>query len=77
MAAEEIARKDWYWILYRSGERLLLSVLCGTVGMYDLTLRLSDEEEARYRSDPGYLDELAAAVRYSPDSYRERSVPSP
>lgn len=77
MAAKEIKRKDWYWILYRSDEGLLLSVLCGTIAMYDVTVRLSDDEETRYLADQGFLDELAAEIRYSPDSYRERAVPSP
>lgn len=76
MAAEDIARKDWYWILYRSTDGLLLSVLCGTIGMYELTVRLSEAEEASYRADAGYLDELAAAIRYAPDSYRERRIPT-
>jgi hypothetical protein len=77
MAAEEIARKDWYYILYRSDEGLLLSVLCGTVGMYDVTVLLTAEEAARYRADERYLDELAGAIRYSPDSYLHRRIAGP
>jgi hypothetical protein len=77
MAAEEIKRKDWFYILYRSDEGLLLSVLCGTVGLYEVTVLLTDEEAARYLADEGYLDELAAAIRFAPDSYLDRRVAGP
>ena len=77
MAAEEIRRKDWYYILYRSDQGLLLSVRCGTVGLYEVTVLLTEAEQARYLADEDYLDELAAAIRYSPDSYRDRRVAGP
>lgn len=73
MALEEITRKDWYYILYRSPEGLLLTVLCGTVAMFEVSVLLTEDEVARYRVDPGYLDELSAAIRFSPDTYRARA----
>ena len=41
----EILRKDWSYVLYRNGEQLALSVLCGRAGLFHINLVLSEEEK--------------------------------
>jgi hypothetical protein len=68
-----IDQRDWAWALYADGERRYLSVLCGTIAMYELTLELDAGERARI-GEPGFLDGLAREVSYRPDSYKARHV---
>lgn len=64
---------DWAWTLYADGERRYLSVLCGTIASYELTLELDAGERARI-GEPGFVDALAREVAYRPDSYKARHV---
>jgi hypothetical protein len=70
---QRIDQRDWAWTLYADGERRYLSVLCGTIAMYELTIELDDGEHARIE-EPGFLDGLAHEVSYRPDSYKARHV---
>jgi len=68
-----IDQRDWAWTLYADGERRYLSVLCGTIAMYELTIELDAGERARI-GESGFLDALAREVSYRPDSYKARHV---
>lgn len=68
-----IDQRDWAWTLYADGERRYLSVLCGTIAMYELALELDAGERARI-GELGFLDALAREVAYRPDSYKARHV---
>ena len=46
---EVIAEKSWNWMLFADGERLLLSVVCGSVGIYEMDFELTGDEVAAYR----------------------------
>ncbi|MGO1070769.1 hypothetical protein [Lysobacter sp. CA199] len=70
---QRIDQRDWAWILYADGERRYLSVLCGTVAMYELILELDAAERARLQ-EPGFLDALAREVSYRPDAFKARHV---
>ncbi|ALN83392.1 hypothetical protein LC55x_0087 [Lysobacter capsici] len=68
-----IDQRDWAWTLYADGERRYLSVLCGTIASYELTLELDAGERARI-GEQGFVDALASEVAYRPDSYKARHV---
>ena len=53
-----------------------IDVLCGTVGMYNVRLKLTDEEVEAFGVDSTALEYLADRVRYSPQAFADRSVPS-
>jgi hypothetical protein len=72
---EVIAERAWSWMLFADGGRLLLSVVCGGAGVYEVEFELMDDEAAVYRqAGPRYLDELARAVRSTPVNFAARMV---
>jgi|KBSMisStaDraftv2_1062788.scaffolds.fasta_scaffold99277_2 hypothetical protein len=75
MALTMVAQKKWVYTLYQDEHQaLVLSVLCGGVGMYELNIPLSDEDGQRALNDEGFLDGLAEAIRTQPQNYAEKSV---
>lgn len=73
---KEIIKKDWEYVLYQTEQdRLILSVVCGSVALYDLNFPLNLDEEERFRKEGAkFLDELAAKVNYSPQLFEARKV---
>jgi hypothetical protein len=55
------------WQLFEDDERsLVLSVLCGDIGIYEVKIKLLDNEVVRYKNDgPSALDEVARRVSRS------------
>lgn len=67
--------KTWDHILYRDGERLLLSVLCGTIGIYEISIELNAEEMHAYEAEgTDYIQFLANRVRSDNAGYMHRRV---
>jgi len=72
---KEIAKKNWTYILYESKGKLLFSVICGSVAMFDRNIYLGEDEIAEYNlKKEGYLDALAEEIRSNPDNYLSRHV---
>ncbi len=73
---KEIIKKDWEYTLYQSDDnKLLLSVLCGTVALYDLVIQLNEEEKAKFEKDETeYLNNLAEDIRTNTSKYENRQV---
>lgn len=72
---KQILEERWNYILIDDNGKLLLSVICGTVGLYDTNVYLNESELADYyREGEKYIKELAARIRYSPKSYNDRHV---
>ncbi len=72
---EEVSLKKWDYILYRDGADLILSVVCGTVGIFEINIKL-DYIECRHYEEQGdtYLAALAQQVRNNPDEYLNRHI---
>lgn len=71
-----LAESTWSWLLLADGERRLLSVLCGTVGLYELTLELTTEECPSGPVDWSSIDRLARSISYSPKAFLPRHQPT-
>ena len=65
-----VSERAWDWQLLREADgSLLLSVLCGTIGVFELEVPFDSEKVASYDArGETFLDELAAHVRYSPNN---------
>lgn len=64
------------YILYQHEDRFFISVLCGTVGLYELEIELNEEEIKTYLSrDQSFLDDFSRKVSSSPKSYSHRHKP--
>jgi hypothetical protein len=70
---EIIAQEQWAWTLFQEEAEFFLSVLCGTVGLYEVVLKLSPSE-ATMASNREALNELASKVRSQPKSFAHRQV---
>lgn len=72
---EKLAERTWDYILYRDGERLLLVVLCGTVGLFEWAVELTAGERADWERDGlEGLEPLARAIQGNPVAFIERKV---
>lgn len=55
--------------------QLFLDVVCGSVGLFEVRIRLSDEQKGRYEKEGMvYLQELAFRVAKSPDSFKSQVI---
>jgi hypothetical protein len=57
----------------RAGKRYL-SVVCGTIGWYDITVELTDSESADFDNDRLALDDLANRIYRYPNQFADRWV---
>ena len=65
-ARRELHQEPWSWTLEQVDEGLLLTVLCGTVGVYEKAVLLEPDEVAAWQQDgPAGLEPLAEAIRYN------------
>ena len=70
-----IHTEDWFYTLYAYNEHLILSVLCGSVGLYETNVYLPwDIQEAYQEKGLRVLTALAEKIRQSPNSYNMRRV---
>lgn len=72
-----IAESTWSWMLYGEGERRWLTVVCGTVGLYEIVIELDPEERQCIADDPAQIEPLARAICGAPSRYRARHCPAP
>jgi len=70
-AREVLADLTWDWTLFRAPDgSLLLSVVCGSVGLYEVEVTLDDVQAADYeRNGRQSIESLAAAVREHPAKF--------
>lgn len=66
-----LAESDWDWMLFRdAADDLVLSVVCGTIGVFEVEVILDPSQRAAYDAEgTPFLDRLAADIRYSPRKY--------
>lgn len=56
--------EQWSWTLEQTGHGLLLSVVCGTIGLYERTIVLTAPEEQLWTDGgPAALEPLVEAIR--------------
>jgi hypothetical protein len=73
---EILIQKPWeYTFSKKDNGDLLLSVLCGSVGMFELDIILNQEETGEYNKEgETYIDQLAKQICYSPNDWRTRKI---
>lgn len=70
----EILRKQWTYILYKTeSNKYILSVVCGTVGLFDIDVELSSDQVQKFENQgESFIDEVAAEIRYNPSKYSKK-----
>ncbi|GMQ63819.1 hypothetical protein [Vallitalea maricola] len=70
-----VLKKRMEYILYEDKGRYLLSVICGTVGMFEINIYLNQEELEQLKKDgEPFIKALAERIRYSPKNYVNRCL---
>jgi hypothetical protein len=68
-----IEKKSWNFTLTELKDGYLFSVVCGSVGIYEIEFILNQVEKDKYlKFGIDYLEELAEYVRKEPNKYLER-----
>ena len=68
-------REGEYDLFEESDGSLVISVVCGTIGLYEARVRLNDEETRRYQEEgEAYLDDLATRIRKEESKYKSRMI---
>lgn len=73
---ERIFEKTWDYIVFRDSDtgEYFLNVLCGTIAMYDFTIRLDESEIASFEKNREALEPLARKISYSQREFLDRQV---
>jgi len=72
---KELLKSQWTYILYDDNGKLLLSVVCGKVGLFDRNIYLNPGELSSYHSQgEEYIKDLAEIIRNKPSDFDERHV---
>jgi hypothetical protein len=69
-----LAEEAWNYVVFRHGDDWVLTYLSGSVGLYEVSIRLSDEEVARIRATPAFAKSLADQFRLNGENYRDREL---
>lgn len=69
-----VLKKRMEYILYEDKGKYLLSVVCGTVGMFEINIYLNQEEMKQFeKNGEVFIKILAERIRCSPKSFVDRS----
>ena len=70
-----LAEESWTWMLFEHEGALMLSVLCGSIGLYTIEFTLSQEERGLFQEQgEPFVKQLARQVSWQPESFRERRI---
>jgi hypothetical protein len=70
---ELLIKKDWDYTFIKSNDKYVLSVLCGTIGLFEIEIVLNNEENEEYRIKGNeYIDSLAKRIQNNPSVWMER-----
>ncbi|MBK7393373.1 MAG: hypothetical protein IPI64_08745 [Chloracidobacterium sp.] len=72
----KIAEENWFYILEHDDEtgECFLDVVCGTVGVYTIKIKLNDHEVEAYKTDAASIKDLANSITNSPTAFLDRRV---
>lgn len=72
---ENIIDIPWNYTLYIENGKYLLSVLCGTVGMFEITVVLNKVEKQEFeKSGKEFIENMAFEIRDNPEKWRDRDI---
>ena len=73
---ETIIEKQWdYTFSKKDDGQLLLSVVCGSVGLFEIDIVLNLQETDQYdKHGEAYIDQLAKQIRHKPSEWSSRKT---
>lgn len=74
-AVKVVEEAPWSWMLLADGPAMFLSVLCGTVAVYEIEFALTQAEIEGYaREGKAFLEKLAGRVIGVPGEFSARHI---
>lgn len=72
----KIAEENWFYIFEHDDEtdEYFLDVVCGTVGIYTIRIKLTEQEIGAYKADASSIKDLASSITSSPTAFLDRRV---
>ena len=75
---KEILKKSWNYTLFENNEFYFLCVVCGGVAMFEINIKLTQDEKTEYeKSGESFIDNLARDIQNYPSKYAERNTKLP
>jgi len=72
---DKIIDKKWDYTLYKRGDELILSAVCGSVGIFEINVILTSSEVEEYKQNGiQYIETLARKIQRTPSFYKSRHV---
>lgn len=73
---KELIKKDWEYTLSQDDNKNLnLTVLCGSVALYNVTVQLNKDEKTEFEiNGTAFIEKLAEDVRTNTSKYEHRLV---
>ena len=70
-----ILQKQWNYTLTRENENYFLSVVSGSVGVFEIDIQLNSTEVANFlENGEEYIDQLSEEIRNKPSLWISRKV---
>lgn len=74
MPADVLSEVPWNFVVFRRGDDWVLTYLAGSVGLYEVSIRLTDDEVNRIRAMPVFAKSLADQFRLNSAKYSDREL---
>jgi len=72
---KEVIKKNWDYCLYEKEGKLILSVICGSIALYNVNFELNKSEENSYNEiGQTFLTQLVDMVREKPSMFESRHM---
>lgn len=74
MGMEVIAEESWNFTVFQHGDDWILTYIAGTVGMYDVSIKLTEIEVDQIRTDSASAKSLAEVFRNGREDFLAREI---
>ena len=69
---KEILKEETYTLYEDEKGQKWIEVLCGSIGLYEVLVKLLPEEVEGFRKSKSFLNDLAFQISKNPEKYKNR-----
>lgn len=75
MQTEILLEENYSYTLYKKNDELYLTAVCGRSAIFDITIKLNQEEIEKYEEKgQGFIINMARQIQDDPDSFLSRKI---